>query len=132
MSFTTHPSTPKLRVVIDGVPVGALKSFCEKCVQDLTLMRGLGSSENLVYNRNGMQFVVDLQYVLPLGCSFVDAPADPASLQSFTLSIQLPNRTLRFSECVYESVQTSCEVGGELLCTMRIFARRRECINETG
>ncbi len=132
MAFTAFPSAANIRAVINGIPVGALRSFSERCVQELQLLRELGSSDNLICNPVGKQFIVDLQYILPLGCNTVDAPADPVSLATFNLVINLPNRTLRFIDCVYESVQTSCEVGGDIICTMRIIARNRLCDNETG
>ncbi|MBE6985169.1 MAG: hypothetical protein E7434_06125 [Ruminococcaceae bacterium] len=131
MTFSPVPSGADVRAYIDGTAVGALKSFSERCVQNLTLVRELGSSDNMIYNRNGKEYSISLQYLLPLGCSLVDAPVDPVSLTSFTLMIQLPKRTLRFTDCVCASVETTCEAGGSILCRLQILARNRQCIDET-
>ncbi len=132
MPYTTYPITPDIRANIDSVSIGALRSFSERCDQELQLLSALNETDTLFFNRNAKKYTVELQYILPLGCGAVDMPDDPVSLGRFTLEIYLADRTLRFEDCVYESVQTSCEVGGSLLCTMRILSLNRQCINETG
>lgn len=131
MSFTTYPTAPNISAKINETPIGALRSFSERCEQEVQLVRELGSCENLVYHCNGKQYIIDLQFVLPYGCNAVEPPEDPALLTTFNLTIFLADRTLWFVGCVYESVQLSCEVGQSLLCTMRIRARERYFINET-
>lgn len=131
MSFTNYPVAPNISARIDETPIGALRSFSEQCIQDVTLVRELGSSENLVYQCNGKQYIIDLQFILPFGCDAVESPEDPALLTTFNLTVCLANRTIWFVGCVYESVKISCEVGQSLLCTMRIRARDRYFIDET-
>ena len=131
MPFVTFPTSPNITAAIDEIPIGALRSFSEKCIQDVQLVRELGSSENLVHQCNGKQYFIELQFILPLGCSAVDAPADPAQLTNFNLTVRLADRTLWFPDCVYESVEQSCEVGQSLLCTMRIRACNRYLLDET-
>ena len=132
MSFITYTSGTYVRAIINGFPVGALRSFSERCVQDIELIRGIGSAANLTCSPSGKKYIVELQYIMPLGCDAVDPPSDPAQLNTFNIVINLTDRTLRFLDCVYESVQTSCEVGGDLICTMRAIAQTRICDMETG
>ena len=93
------------------------------------MIRELGSSENLLCDCNGKKYFVELEYILPIGCELVESPTDPVSLTSFFLKIHLPDRTLLFEDCVYESVQTSCEVGKSLICTMPSLSQtsRKAC-----
>ncbi len=132
MNLTTLPKAADIQVLLNGKTVGALVSFSERCEQDVALLRGLGSSENSYFNCNGKRFTVELEFLLPLGCVLVDMPQDPILLTAFTLVVKFPGRTLRYADCIYETVQMSCQVGGSLVCRMKILARDRECGDETG
>lgn len=128
MANITIPIAPEISVLINDTAVGALQSFRERSVQKLNLLRQLGSSDNLDFHNGAAEHTIHLRYLMPFGCSLVQPPADPHGLQNFVLEIRLADRVLHFTGCQYASVETSCTLGGSILCEAEIHALTRSCV----
>ena len=125
MNNLTVPIAPRVTVMINGVSVGALQFYSEKTQRQLDLLRSLGSSENRSFHIGAQEHIVRLRYLMPSKSELAEGTTDPHTLQNFDLRIDTPDRVICFAPCEYLSVETSCEVGGGIVCEAVIHALKR-------
>lgn len=131
MAKETIALTPEVRIEINGETVGALQSFREVTGRTLRPIRQLGSDNLLGFYAEKTGFTVTIGFLLTAGLTLTDAQRLLHTLSNFTLGICFSDHTLSFSGCEYASLETSCSVGGSLLCQAEIHALRRSCIYRT-
>lgn len=125
MNHLTQPVAPHLTVMINNAPVGALQFYSEKTVRRVETMRSLGSSENKGFYFGEQEHSIRLRYLMPPASLMTELVPDPHSLHGFQLRINTPDRAICFSPCEFFSVETSCEIGGGIVCEASICALHR-------
>ncbi len=125
MTNITAPVAPHITVLINGIPVGALQFFSEKTIRDVKLLRSLGSAENQSFHLGTAEHIVHLRYLMPKAPDLVESGNDPHALQSFTLRIAMGDSSIVFEACEFVSMETSCNVGGSIVCEAVLHALRR-------
>lgn len=123
--------TPEVRVELNGNAIGALQSFRELIGRTLRPIRQLGSDELLGFYTENTGFTVTIGFLLSAGLTLTDAQKLLHKLSNFTLGICFSDHTLRFGGCEYASLETSCSIGGSLLCQAEIHALTRTCTYPT-
>ena len=125
MMNITVPVAPSISVLINGVPIGPLQRFSEKIVRDLKLIRPLASTENREFYRGAEEYIVQLRYIRPLNTLLTDADCPMHELQNFKIHIDLVDRLIVFESCELESLETSCDTAGSMICDAVIHALHR-------
>lgn len=125
MNNLTVPIAPRITVMINGISVGALQFYSEKTVRQLELLRSLGSSENQNLHVGAQEHTVRLRLLIRPKSELAERTPDLHALQNFDLRIDTPDRVICFASCEYLSLETSCEVGGSIVCEAVIHALKR-------
>ena len=124
------PIASKVTILMNGAPVGAVRSFSEKTVRELHLIRNIGSAENRSFHLGPSEHILSLEFLIPTAdVPLVDA-SDLHLLQDFTIHIRVGDKTLFFTGCQYESIKTSCTVGKSIVCEAVVHALGRTVIKE--
>ena len=125
MNNLTVPFAPRVTVMINGICVGALQFYSEKTQRQVNTLRELGSPENRGFHTGTQEHIVRLRYLMPPMSELAEGTTDPHTLQNFDLRIDTPDRVICFAPCEYLSLETSCEVGGGIVCEAVIYALQR-------
>ena len=125
MTNLTAPIAPHITVLINGLPVGALQYYSEKTLREVKLLRSIGSAENQGFYIGASEYAVHLRYIMPKAATLVESSNDAHGLQNFTLRIAMGDSSIVFEACEYVSLETSCTIGGSIVCEAVIHALRR-------
>lgn len=125
MENTMIPVAAKVFVLINGTQVGALQSYREKTVRQLSRLHPIGSNRDDALHITDTEHVVTLRFLMPGGSALTEKASDPHEQFDFTLQINAPDRMITYSGCEYQSIEMSSAVGQGIVCEAVIHALAR-------
>lgn len=118
------PTTADIYIEVDGVRVAVVQSYRAVTSRQSRAVEAFGQEEPVATVRGASKYVLELSRLYATDDAIRDGISF-AELDSFSLVICKPDRSIIYSDCQWQELSESAEVGGVVLERVTIVAGHR-------
>ncbi len=118
------PTTADIYIEVDGVRVAVVQSYRAVTSRQSRAVEAFGQEEPVATVRGASKYVLELSRLYATDDAIRDGISF-AELDGFSLVICKPDRSIIYSDCQWQELSESAEVGGVVLERVSIVAGHR-------
>ena len=118
------PTSADIYLEVDGVRVAVVQSYRAVTTRKSRAVEAFGQEEPVATVRGASRYVLELSRLYATDDAIRDG-IDFSALDSFSLVINKPDRSIIYYDCQWQELSESAEVGGMVLEHVTIVAGHR-------
>ena len=118
------PTTADIYIEVDGVRVAVVQSYRAVTSRQSRAVEAFGQEEPVATVRGASKYMLELSRLYATDDAIRDGISF-AELDGFSLVINKPDRSIIYSDCQWQELSESAEVGGVVLERVTIVAGHR-------